>query len=266
MGMFDLKDKVAVVLGGAGHLGSEFCRALLEHNAVVVCVDKDPARIKLAKGLLVIAADCLNKQKLQEVKGQILDKFNKVDVLVNSITMKGNDFYLPFDEVSQEGWEIGLSGNITAPFLACQAFIPEMAKRKQGSVINISSIYGMVGNDQKIYEGGNLHEVYVKDHPEIKQIYSHAVYPAAKGGLITLTKYLAAYYGKDNVRVNCISPGGVEYPNENETFVKKYSEKTPLGRKAKRDEINGAVVYLASDASSYVTGHNLVVDGGWTAW
>jgi NAD(P)-dependent dehydrogenase (short-subunit alcohol dehydrogenase family) len=141
-----------------------------------------------------------------------------------------------------------------------------MRKKKSGSIINISSIYGIVGNDQSIYEGSNLHEVYAKDSPNIKQVYSHGVYNAAKGGLNAFTRYLAAYYGKDNIRVNTITPGGIYNENENEVFLKKYSSKVPLGRKAYRDEMNGALIYLASDASKYVTGHNLIVDGGYTIW
>ena len=187
-------------------------------------------------------------------------------MLINSTTSKGNDFYLPFEEVSLEGWEIGMKGNLTVPFLTIQAFIPVMREQRSGSIINISSIYGIVGNDQSIYEGSNLHEIYVKDSPDIKQIYSHGVYNASKGGLTNFTRYLAAYYGKYNVRINTITPGGIYYPNENETFLKKYSAKVPLGRKAKPDEVNGALVFLASDASSYVSGHNLVVDGGYSIW
>ena len=180
--------------------------------------------------------------------------------------MKTNDFYLPFEDVSLESWNIGLLGNLTIPFLTCQTFIPVMKANKKGSIINISSIYGLVGNDQRIYEGSNLHEVYVKNSPDIKRIYSHGVYNAAKGGLNNFTRYLAAYYGEYNIRVNTLSPGGIYQKDENDTFLRKYSEKVPLGRKANPDEINGALIFLASDASSYVTGHNLVVDGGYTIW
>jgi len=134
-------------------------------------------------------------------------------------------------------------------------------------MIFLSSIYGIVGNDQHIYEGSNLHELYLGDNTsETKQIYSHPVYAAAKGGVISLTRFLAAYWGDNNIRVNCISPGGLAHPGENEEFLKRYSARVPLGRKAGLDDVSGAVVYLASDASAYVTGHNLVVDGGWTAW
>ena len=181
--------------------------------------------------------------------------------------MKGDDFYLPFEEVSLEGWEVGLLGNLTIPFLTIQTFIPTMKKNKSGSIINIASHYGLVGNDQSIYEGANLNKVYTKGDKENKtRIYSHGVYNAAKGGLINFTRYLSAYYGKYNIRVNCISPGGIYNKDENEIFLEKYAKKVPLGRKAKPCEINGALILLASDASSYITGHNLVVDGGYTIW
>ncbi|WKZ71067.1 MAG: SDR family oxidoreductase [Melioribacteraceae bacterium] len=272
--MFDLTGKVAVVFGGSGYLGLEFCKSLLEFGSIVYSVDvniKDNSEIYALKEqypetFFLEKVDASNKNDLIVLRDSIIEKEKKVDVLVNSTTSKGNDFYLPFEEVSLEGWEIGLLGNLTIPFLATQAFIPIMKERKSGSIINISSIYSIVGNDQRIYEGSNLHEIYTKDSPNIKRIYSHGVYNAAKGGLNAFTRYLAAYYGKDNIRVNTITPGGIYYPSENAEFNKKYSDKVPLGRKANRNEINGAVVFLASDASSYVTGHNLVVDGGYTIW
>lgn len=270
--MFRLDGKIVVLIGGNGRLGMEFTKVLLEFGATVYSCDLkkgghiDDLKKQFEDRYYFYMVDCSIKDEIIKFKDIILENENKVDVLINSVTAQGDDFYLPFEEGSLEGWEIGIKGNLTIPYLTAQIFIPVMAEQKCGSVINISSIYGIVGNDQRIYEGSNLHECYLDKSPELKQIYSHPVYPAAKGGLIILTKYLAAYYGKDNVRVNCISPGGVYYEQENEVFVKKYSDRTPLGRKAKPDEINGALIFLASDASSYVTGHNLVVDGGWTAW
>ncbi len=272
--MFDLTGKVAIVFGGNGYLGVEFCGALLKFNATVYSIDiksnlSDEINVLLQKypsSFFIESLNASNKGELDSLKEKIINKESKVDILINSTTAKGNDFYLPFDKVSLEGWEIGLLGNLTIPFLTIQTFINEMVNQKYGSIINISSIYGLVGNDQRIYEGSNLHEVYTKDSPDIKQIYSHGVYNAAKGGLNALTRYLAAYYGRYNVRVNTITPGGIYYESENETFIEKYGTKVPLGRKALRNEVNGAIIYLASDASSYVTGHNLVVDGGYTIW
>ena len=275
--MFNLNKKVVLVFGGNGYLGKEFCKALLEDGATVYSCDKKINRTdektkkfyeKHADRFSNIKVDATKKEELEKTKNKISENEEKIDVLINTVTMKGKDFYRPFEEVSLEGWNIGILGNLTIPFLTIQAFIPEMKKRKKGSIINIASHYGIVANDQRIYKGANLDNIYVKDSSKKKprEIYSHGVYNASKGGLINFTRYLAAYYGKYNIRVNCISPGGIYNPKENKEFLKKYSEKVPLGRKANPDEINGAVIFLASDASSYVTGHNLVVDGGYTIW
>jgi len=275
--MFDLEKKVSLVFGGTGYLGKEFCKALLEHGSKVYSCDKEinksdeklkSLKKKYKDKFSVMKVDASNKKELLDLKKNIIKNEKKIDVIVNTITMKGKDFYLPFEDVSLEGWNIGILGNLTIPFLVIQTFVPVMKKNKRGAIINIASHYGLVGNDQRIYKGANLNQVYVKDTKKHSksQIYSHGVYNAAKGGLINFTRYLAAYYGKYNIRINCISPGGIYNKNENKEFLKKYSEKVPLGRKANPDEINGAVIFLASDASSYVTGHNLVVDGGYTIW
>ena len=272
--MFRLDNKVVVLVGGNGYLGRNFSKAILEFGAILYTLDIDTTEYgeitelkqKYPDRFHTHKVNCTRKDAIAAARDIIFDKEKCIDVLINAATMKSSDFYRPFEEVSLEGWNIGLLGNLTIPFLTIQTFIPIMVKQKRGSIINIASHYGIVGNDQRIYEGTNLQEVYVNDDPNIKQVYSHGVYNAAKGGLINFTRYLAAYYGKDNIRVNCISPGGIYQKDENETFVRNYSERTPLGRKANPDEVNGSVIFLASDASTYVTGHNLVVDGGWTAW
>jgi len=273
--LFNLDNKVAIVFGGNGYLGKQFCKSLLGYGAEVYSCDMNITESEETKALQdkysekfqMIKVDAANKEKLIKLREHIIEKDKRVDILVNTTTMKGNDFYSPFEEVSLEGWNIGLSGNLTIPFLTIQTFIPVMKKQRRGSIINIASHYGIVGNDQRMYIGANLNKVYVRrDSKEKNRIYSHGVYNAAKGGLINFTRYLAAYHGEYNIRVNCISPGGIYNKYENETFLKKYSEKVPLGRKANPDEINGALIFLASDASTYVTGHNLVVDGGYTIW
>jgi len=272
--MFRLDKKVVVLVGGNGYLGRNFSKAILEFGAMLYSLDINTAESSEVAELTkqypdrfhTYKVDCTQKHEVLAARDKIIAGEKRVDVLINATTMKPNDFYRPFEEVSLEGWNIGLLGNLTIPFLTIQAFIPVMVKQQSGSIINIASHYGLVGIDQRMYEGTNLGEVYIKGNRKTRETYSHGVYNAAKGGLINFTRYLAAYYGKDNIRVNCISPGGVFHEGENETFVRNYSGKTPLGRKARPDEINGAVVFLASAASTYVTGHNLVVDGGWTAW
>ena len=188
--------------------------------------------------------------------------------MVYSVTAKPHDFYLPFTECSLEGWQSVIHSELDGLFLVSQEVGREMERVERGNIILIGSIYGVVGNDQRIYRDSNLADLYADQKYKSKdgQIYSHAVYPAVKGGVISLTRYLAAYWGEKNIRVNCISPGGVYHEGENEVFVKKYSEKVPLGRKAELIEISSAVVYLASDEASYISGHNLIIDGGWTSW
>jgi NAD(P)-dependent dehydrogenase (short-subunit alcohol dehydrogenase family) len=273
MELFNLQNKVAVIFGGNGYLGRQFCSALLQYKAKVYSCDitndaKETKALveKYPNNFQTVKIDASDKKELEKLKKTILKKEKTVDIIINSTTIKSDDFYLPFEEVSLKGWNVGLLGNLTIPFLTIQTFIPIMKKQRKGSVINIASHYGLVGNDQRIYEGSNLHKLYVNKSQNITHVYSHGVYNAAKGGLINFTRYLAAYYGKYNIRINCISPGGVYNKNENNTFLKKYCEKVPLNRKANPDEINGALIFLASDASSYVTGHNLVVDGGYTIW
>ncbi len=263
--MFRLDNKVVVLFGATGYLGAVLTDYLVRYGAKLYACDIRLPENKV-QGAVYKVIDATSKDSLQGLRDEIVGEVGAVDVLINCVTMKGDDFYLPFEEVSLNGWEIGMKGNLTIPFLTCQTFVGLMREQKTGSIINISSHYGLVGNDQSIYEGSNLHELYVSNNPDLKQIYSHGVYNASKGGLNNFSRYLAAYYGKDNVRVNVVSPGGLLHEGENETFLKKYGQKVPLGRKGKFEEIAGAVIYLASDASSYVTGHNLVVDGGYTCW
>lgn len=267
--MFKLDNKVVVLIGGAGLLGIEFSKAILEQGGKLYSFDlKSNSGIdKLMKNKKYNfeILDASEKKELEKAKNDIVKKEKRVDVLINSTTSKSDDVYFPFEDISEHGWDIILKGNLTIPFISSQVFVKQMKKQKAGSIINISSIYGIVGNDHRIYEGSNLSEVYANKKSNGK-IFSHCGYNASKGGLITFTKYLAAYYGKYNVRANCISPGGIDNGKENKTFLKNYSERVPMARKGRPSEINGAVVFLASDESSYINGHNLVVDGGYTAW
>ena len=273
---FELTGKNALVVGGRGFLGRRFCAALAEFGARVYSADLPEPSLAAARDNSTIAGeqaieqyhcDVTSAESVRQMVEQVSTAAGRIDVLVYSVTAKPKDFYLPFTECSLEGWQLVLRAELDGLFLVAQAAGKIMERAGAGSMIFLSSIYGIVGNDQHIYEGSNLRELYLGDDPaETKRIYSHPVYAAAKGGVISLTRFLAAYWGDNNIRVNCISPGGLAHPGENEEFLKRYSARVPLGRKAGLDEVSGAVVYLASDASSYVTGHNLVVDGGWTAW
>ena len=274
--MFDLKNKVVVVVGGRGYLGRDFCQKLRSQNATVISADL-PVTSKAAikseyknefDDVEQLDLDVTNKESVAEVVQYIVDKYKKIDTLIYGVTAKPNDFYAPFTECSLEGWQSVISVELDGVFLVSQEVGRVMEREEQGNMIFISSIYGVVGNDQRIYKGSNLAGLYTNDEEEIdnKQIYSHSVYPVVKGGIISLSRYLAAYWGGMNIRVNCVSPGGVYHEGENETFLKKYSDKVLLGRKAEVSEVTGAVVYLASDVAGYITGQNLIIDGGWTAW
>ena len=273
--MFNLKDKVVLVVGGRGYLGREFCQALRSQNAIVISADlpdlSKAAKKSLFKGcyndIEQVDVDVTNKDSIASLVSMIKKKHSKIDTLIYSVTAKPDDFYLPFTECSLEGWQSVIHAELDGLFLTAQIVGKLMESEKKGNMIFISSIYGVVGNDQRIYKGSNLENLYTdQEGGSDKQIYSHSVYPVVKGGIISLTRYLAAYWGEKNIRVNCISPGGIYHEGENEEFLKKYSEKVPLGRKANSDEISSSVVYLSSDESSYITGQNLIIDGGWTAW
>ncbi|MBV6396710.1 MAG: Dihydroanticapsin 7-dehydrogenase [Anaerolineales bacterium] len=269
---FDLTNRVAIVTGGVGLLGREFCKTLAEAGAAVVVVDLNAASTQAVAGGLVaggyralgIPTDITNPEAIQALIEATLSKFGRIDILVNSAGMdpkfdpdaaaKG---IAPgaFEDYPLEQWNAALNVNLTGTFLVTQACVKQMiAQGKKGSIINICSTYGLNGPDQR---------VYIKDGKRVA--YKPVYYTVTKAGVLGFTKYLAAYYAGTEIRVNALTPGGV-YNNHEEYFVQNYSAKTIMGRMAHGDEMNGALLFLASDASSYMTGGNLVVDGGWTAW
>lgn len=254
--LFSLKGKVALVTGGAGLYGVTISTALGEAGASVVIASRNLNRCeKVAKDLrsknldvVAMPLDLSIKDSIIALKDRIVNTYGKIDILFNNaVARKGSSM----DTMTAEEWEEPMKVNSTGLFLCSKIFIEEMVKQKSGSVINISSIYGIVGPDFSIY--GNT------------GMTNPANYSFAKGGMIAFTRYLATYYAKYNIRVNCISPGGL-FTNQPKEFVDNYIKRTPLGRMANEDDLKGAAVFLASDASSYITGHNLVVDGGWTIW
>ena len=269
---FDLTGRVAVVTGGVGLLGAEFCRTLTEAGAAVAVVDlNESASQALAESLtnsgyqaLAASADITQPDSVHAAVEQVLSKFGRIDILVNSAALDPkfdpdavNKGITPgaFENYPLELWNSALNVNLTGMFLMTQACVkPMIAQGKKGSIINICSTYGLNGPDQRIY---------IKEGKRVafKPVY----YTVTKAGVLGFTKYLAAYYAETEIRVNALTPGGV-FNNHENYFVKNYSARTVLGRMAHKDEMNGALLFLASDASSYMTGNNVVVDGGWTAW
>lgn len=269
---FDLTGRVAVVTGGVGLLGAEFCRTLAEAGAAVVVVDlNESASQAVSDSLtssgyktLAVPTDITQPDSVNALVHKTLTTFGRLDILVNSAALDPkfdpdavNKGITPgaFEDYPLDLWNSALNVNLTGMFLMTQACVKPMIEQdKKGSIINICSTYGLNGPDQRIYvrEGKRV---------AFKPVY----YTVTKAGVMGFTKYLAAYYAGTNIRVNALTPGGV-FNNHEEYFVKNYSAKTIIGRMANKDEMNGALLFLASDASSYMTGNNVIVDGGWTAW
>lgn len=271
----DLTGKVVLVVGGRGYVGRHCCAAMRRQGASVHAADiAEASTAARAQGdvaqderIRQWDVDVTEPGSVDALVNNVLESDGRVDVLVYAATAKPADFYKPYPDCSLDGWRTLLQVELDGLFLVTQRVAPVMQEAGGGSIICMGSIYGVVGNDQRIYEDSNLASLYGEERGEKpKRVYSHAGYAAAKGAAVAMTRYLAAYYGQDGIRVNCISPGGIEHAGENEAFVQRYAERTPLRRKARLDEVSGAVLYLASDAAGYVSGHNLVVDGGWTAW
>jgi NAD(P)-dependent dehydrogenase (short-subunit alcohol dehydrogenase family) len=259
--MFELNGKVVMITGGAGILGSRMSQALVGQGATLAIVDRNgPKASELASTLGERAqgfgCDVTDRTALMQLGRRIEDELGPIEVLVNNIATKSQSFFEPFETFPLDDWNEVMNVNTTAVMQTCQVIGGAMARRGKGSVISTLSIYGITGCDQRIYQGSMY---------EGRPINTPAVYAASKAALLGLTRYLATYWGHRGVRVNAITPGGV-FSGQNDEFVSRYSARVPLGRMAHLDEMSGAVVFLASDESSYVNGHNLVVDGGLTAW
>jgi 2-deoxy-D-gluconate 3-dehydrogenase len=269
---FDISGRVSVVTGGAGLLGAEFCRTLAEGGATVAVVDLNAEAAQKQATALCQAGyqakgfgiDITKPESVRDLVASILQDFGRLDILVNSAALDpkfdasaSERGIAPgsFEDYPLDQWNAALNVNLTGMFLVTQACVkPMLQQGRKGSVINICSTYGLNGPDQRIY---------IKDGKRVafKPVY----YTVTKAGVLGFTKYLSAYYADTEIRVNALTPGGV-FNNHDDYFVKNYSAKTILGRMARKDEMNGALLFLASDASSYMTGNNVVVDGGWTAW
>lgn len=260
--IFSLEKKTVLLTGAAGILGKFYAKVLYDYGASVVLVDRDNEVHNLQSQftehdrVLTHCMDISKKKAWDNLKAELDLKNIQVNVLINNAATKSESFFEPFESFPLEDWAKVIDVNVTGVMLGCQTFAPDMVKNKNGSIINILSIYGVVGPDQRIYHGSE----YLG-----KAINTPAVYSATKAAVWGLTKYLATYWGQHNVRVNAITPGGV-FSGQNETFLKNYCDKVPLNRMANPDDLFGALIFLSSDASSYITGQNIIVDGGWTAW
>jgi NAD(P)-dependent dehydrogenase (short-subunit alcohol dehydrogenase family) len=258
---FRLDGKVVVLTGAAGIIGSEVTRQFLDAGARVFAIDRSQALLdeKLGAshaGLQTCEADVSDPQSVRSAFGRLASSWGVPDALLNNAAAKSANFFEPFETFALDEWNEVMAVNLTGAMLCAQVFGGAMAARGGGCVVNTLSIYGIVAPDQRIYEGSE----YLG-----RAINTPAIYSASKAGLWGLTKYLSTYWGHRGVRVNAVTPGGV-FSGQNETFERSYSSRVPLGRMATAPDMAHAMRYLVSDAAKYVTGHNLVVDGGWTAW
>jgi len=261
--LMTLKGRVAVITGGAWHIGAAMAEALAELGAKIVILDISlesclPVCERISKEYAVetlpLSVNLAQEEHIRMVPDAVVNKFGRLDILVNCAAFVGNSklkgWITPFEEQSADTWKRALDVNLTAPFVLTQACTPALKESGNGSVINIASIYGLVGPDMRLYDGTDM------GNP--------AAYAASKGGLLQLTRWLATVLAPD-IRVNTITPGGVNR-GQPEDFQARYIERTPLKRMAIEEDFKGAVAYLASDSSSYVTGQNIIIDGGWTTW
>jgi NAD(P)-dependent dehydrogenase (short-subunit alcohol dehydrogenase family) len=267
--LFDLAGKTAIVTGGIGILGKQFCSILAEFGANVAVVDiqhqlaidfATELEAQFGQNMKGFYCDVTNPESVEKMVQDVVATFGRIDILHNNAAGKSNNlsqFFAPFEEYDLEQWNQIMDINIGGMFLVAKYVGKFMAEQNQGgSIIQTSSIYGILGPDNRIYEGS-----YYLDH----QINTPAVYAASKSAVVGLTKYLATYWADKGIRVNTITPGGIE-SGQNDIFKQKYSNRIPLQRMGKPHEIAGALLYLASGASSYVTGQNIIVDGGLSAW
>ena len=249
--MFEkLTNKVIIITGANGLIGRSTVKHLSEHGATVVAVDLTSEDTTL-KNVEFIAKDVTNSSEINELIACVIEKYGKVDGLVNLAYPRTKDWGAKFENIELDSWRENVDMQLNSLFYICQKVLELMQNQNSGAIVNIASIYGVVGNDFSLYEeyGGT----------------SPAAYSAIKGGTINFTKYLASYYGKYNIRVNCVSPGGIlDEKNQHPSFIERYSAKSPLKRLGNPQEIAPAITFLLSDEASFITGHNLMVDGGWT--
>ncbi len=272
---FDLTGQKAVITGGAGFLGLQFAEAIAEMGGTPLLVDFNKKSLKEAEKRLEqqkykhfnsYDLDITNEAKCRKIYKQIWDENNGVDILINCVALTtsavenfgSDDFFESFENLDQNIWELGLKINLTSIQLSCKLIGRKMAKGNGGKIINIASDVGVISPNQNIYKPD--------EHGyEGVDFNTPVFYSVSKAGVIHLTKYLATYWAKNNIRVNCVSPAGV-YRNHKIGFLKKLGEQIPMGRMALPNEFKGAIIFLASEASSFVTGHNLIIDGGRTIW
>lgn len=240
-----LRNKVFIVTGGEGLLGGEMLKNIRSNNGIAISAD---VSIETDLDNFLLKMDITSENSIKKCFDLVEKKFGKIDGLVNNAYPRTKDWGAKFEEISVDSWKKNVDFQMNSVFMCIQQVLPYI-KKTRGSVVNIASIYGVVGNDFTVYEDTN--------------ISAPAAYSAIKGGVINFTRYLASYYGKEGIRFNVVSPGGI-FDHQNETFVRQYEHKVPLKRMGNPDDIAPSVSFLLSNNAKYITGQNLIVDGGWT--
>jgi len=261
--LFDLTGRVALITGGAGLLATEHAIALAEQGATVILADFNQEKCQVAVKALVadgIAAkaaycDVTKKESWEKLIAETLAEFGHIDILVNNAGFtnqsKSANFDASFENFPLEDWNAIMNVNLTGTFLGCQTVGKVMLEQGKGAIINIASLYGVVSPNHNIYPGTGISQP--------------VAYSVSKHGVVSLTKYLATLWAKKGVRVNSLTPGGI-FNGHQGLFLERFEQLNPIGRMSDKTELRGGIVYLASDAASHVIGHNLIIDGGWTAW
>ena len=266
--MNNLENKVVIIIGGNGNLGSKTYETFMQQSSNVFIIDCFFNRIedfikdnpKYKKNTLCINADITKENQIKKALERIIKKFSSVDVLINFSHYKGNaksldpksNFFSPLENYPLDEWKKTLDVNLNGLFITTKIFGGQMIKQKSGVIINTSSTYGIVSPREDIYGKSGIN--------------SPVGYSTTKSAIINFTRYVATHWSKYNIRANTISPGGISDPNQSKEFVKLYKKNTPLSRMSSADDYQSALIFLASENSSYMTGSNLVIDGGWTAW
>ena len=264
--LFDVSRQIVLITGVCGQLGKSYARAFLERGACVVGMDIQDAETSrdleasFSEQYMFLKVDVTDKSSLQNSLAAISNRFGTPTVLINNAAIDSPPNSLPeengpFENYPEDSWDKVIDVNLKGTYLCCQVFGAVMAQEKQGSIINVSSVYGVVSPDQNLYE-------YRRRRGEI--FFKPVAYAASKSGILNLTRYLAVYWAKQNVRVNTLTIAGV-FNNQEQAFLDAYCDRIPIGYMATPEDYDGTLLFLASDASRYMTGSNLVVDGGWTA-
>ena len=261
--LFDLSGRVAIITGGAGLLGSEHAIALHAYGAKIILADFNLAKcqaaadILAAEGVTAVAKYCdvTSKSSWETLLSEVLAEFGAVNILINNAGFtnqsKSANFDAAFENFPLEDWNAIMNVNLTGTFLGCQVVGSHMVKTGKGAIVNIASLYGVVSPNHKIYPGTGISQP--------------VAYSVSKHGVVALTKYLATLWAEKGVRVNSLTPGGI-FNGHDGLFLERFQLLNPIGRMSDKTELRGGIIYLASDASSHVVGHNLIIDGGWTAW